>query len=250
MSSKTATQAGQKGPKLEVIRKIENTWDKESKAKLVELGNSDTSYGSILVYLENEIANSKRMTRFDHKINCFRNDGIFQLNKSIEKHIGATAVRDKEVGPSGGSSAVDTIDVVLANGVRKKVPYGKIELPNMGEGAHIEILYSDRDKYLRVRGECQFKFQSLIDKIIDHTHVLLNTDSIYKSQAFEITETVEGGQPQLLDVSRVDEEHMILSEEVEYALSPLRARILKPEICKQNGIPIKFGALLEGPYGL
>lgn len=235
---------------MEVIKNLNKTWDQEKKGELVNLGQSKKPYQEILVYLENEIANSQRMTRFDYKIYCFRSDGIYQLYRSIEENIGATSVQDKELGPSGGgSTAVDTIDVVLAGGVRKKVPYGKINLPNMGEGAHIEIIYSDNDKYMRVRGECQFKFQTLIDRIIDHTNHLLNTDSIYKSQAFEINSTVDKGQPTILDLSSIDKEHMILSEEVEYALSPLKARILHTQKCLDNGIPMKFGALLEGPYG-
>jgi hypothetical protein len=35
----------------------------------------------------------------------------------------------------------------------------------MGEDACIEI-YSDKDKYLSVKGLCQFKFQSLIDTVL------------------------------------------------------------------------------------
>lgn len=227
------------------------TWDQEKKSELVKLGNSHKNYNEILVYLENEISNAQRMVRFDYKIYCFRSDGIYQLHRAIEDTIGATSVQDKESGPSGGGSgAVDTIDIILADGSRRKVPYGTISLPNMGEEAHIEIFYSDNDKYLRVRGECQFKFQSLMDEIIEKTNFLLKTDSIYKNQAIEISKNVDKGQPTILSLSGVEKEHMILSEEVEYALSPLKARILHPEKCVQKGITLKFGALLEGPYGL
>lgn len=235
---------------MEVIKSVTQTWDTEKKRELAILGNSQKPYSEILVYLENEIANSQRMTKFDHKIYCFKSDGIYQLHRAIEDTIGATSVQDAAKGFSGqGSGAVDTIDIILANGVRKKVPYGKINLPNMGEDAYIEIVYSDIDKYMRVRGECQFKFQNLIDKIIVKTNTLLNTDSIYKSLAFEINEKVDKGQPQILDISNIDNEHMILSEAVEYALSPLTARITQPEKCLANNIPLKFGALLEGKYG-
>lgn len=234
---------------MQAIKTVTKGWDQEKKQELVKLGASHKPYNEILVYLENEIANSKRMVRFDYKIYCFRSDGIYQLHRAIEEIIGATSVQDKEAGPSGGSEAVDTIDVVLADGSRRKIPYGKIDLPNMGEDAHIEIFYSDNDKYLRVRGECQYKFQNLMDQIIDKTNLLLKTDSIYKNQAFEINANVDKGQPTILSLNGVEKEHMILSDEVEYALSPLKARILHPEKCIQKGITLKFGALLEGPYG-
>jgi hypothetical protein len=235
---------------MEVIKNLESSWDREKKTELVKLGQSNKPYPDILVYLENEIVNSKRMVQFDYKLYCFRNDGIYQLNRAIEELIGAASVADQKKGPSGeGTTAVPTVDVILADGTRKKVPYGKIMLPHMGKDAHIEILYSNKDRYMVVRGECQFKFQTLIDRIVDKTKLLLNTDSIYKSQAIEINGTVDAGQPQVLDLSNIDREHMILSEEVEYALSPLKARILHTEKCLKNGIPMKFGALLEGPYG-
>lgn len=235
---------------MEIIKKVESSWDKEKKAVLVTLGQGPKPYGEILTYVENEIELSKRMTTFDHKINCFRNDGIYQLHRAIENKIGATNVADREQGPSGGSTAVETIEVILADGTRKKVPYGKINLPDMGPDAHIEIRYSDKGKYMRITGECQFKFQTLIDTIIVETNHLLNTDSIYKSQAIEINATIDNGQPQILNLSGLDSESMILSKEVEIAMIPLKARILNPEKCIANKIPIKFGALLEGPYGL
>jgi transitional endoplasmic reticulum ATPase len=78
---------------------------------------------------------------------------------------------------------------------------------------------------------------------------LLNTDSIYKNQTFEINADVESGQPQLINMSGVDKEIMILSAKTENALSPLYARLLHAENCKKANIPIKYGVILEGKYG-
>ena len=235
---------------MEAIKIVQETWDNEKKADLVKIGNSTKPYADILVFLETEISNSKRMTSFRYKIPCFMNDGIYQLHRSIEENIGSSSVKDEESGPSGGGGKpVDTVDITLANGVRKKIPYGDIDLPGMGDEAQISIFYSEKDKYLSVKGSCQFKFQALIDKIIERTEELLNTDSIYKSQAFEINAALNYGQPQIMNLSKLDTEIMILSEETEYALSPLIARIEFPEKCLEKGIPMKFGCLLEGGYG-
>lgn len=119
----------------------------------------------------------------------------------------------------------------------------------MGENACISIGYNNEKQMLYVSGSCQYRFQHLIDQIIDRTNQLLNTDSIYKNQAFEINANINGGQPILMDLSNIDKEIMILSEETEYALLPLKARILKAQDCIKNNIPLKFGCLLEGPYG-
>jgi len=234
---------------MEAIKNVQLGWEMEKKAELVKLGQGTKSYVDILAHLESEIENAGRMSNFDYKIPCFKNDGIYQLNRAIEEVVGVSHVQAGQKPSGGGDMPINTIDIQLANGTRKKVPYGDIELPDMGEDAIIQIGYASGSKVLHVRGKCQFKFNSLIDKIIDRTKELLNTDSIYKNQTFEINANVNEGQPTLMDLSNTKNEIMILSDETEYALSPLRARIHHADKCRENGIPIKFGALLEGSYG-
>jgi hypothetical protein len=233
---------------METIKNVQASWELEKKAELVKIGQSAKPYNEVLAFLQNEIANAERMTNFDYRIPCFMSDGVYQLNRAIEEIIGVTTV-GKNMGPSGGERPMDTVDVILAGGIRKKVPYGNIDLPDMGEGAQIKIQYDFERRDLYIRGKCQFKFNSLIDRIILKTKSLLNTDSIYKNQTFEINAAVEQGQPQLINMEGVDKEVMILSEKTNLALNPLYARILHAERCKANKIPIKYGAILEGPYG-
>lgn len=234
---------------MEAIKNVQLGWEMEKKAELVKLGQGTKSYVDILAHLESEIENAGRMSNFDYKIPCFKNDGIYQLNRAIEEIIGVSHVQAGQKPSGGGDMPINTIDITLADGTRKKVPYGDIQLPDMGEDAIIQIGYASGSKVLHVRGKCQFKFNSLIDRIIDRTKQLLNTDSIYKNQTFEINANVNEGQPSIINLTNIDNELMILSDETEGALSPLYARILHAEKCKKAGIPIKFGAILEGPYG-
>lgn len=108
---------------MDQITKAKRLWDKEKKSELVTLGSSQKSYDNILRYLEVEIANSKRMTNFDYKISCFKNDGIYQLSRAIEEFIGVSDVKNEEKA-SGGEGNMNTVDIQLADGTRKKVPYG------------------------------------------------------------------------------------------------------------------------------
>ena len=234
---------------MQQIKLAKDSWDNEKKAELIKLGQSNVAYNQILAYLESEIQLSKRMTNFQYKIPCFMNDGVYQLYRAIEELVGVSNVKDQKKPSNGGSEPINTIDVTLANGVRKKIPYGEISLPDMGEDAKIDIGYNMSSKILHVQGTCEFRFSTLIDKIIERTTELLNTDSIYKNQAFEINENIDKGQPKILDLQNIDKEVMILSDETEYALSPLKARIMHPKKCLDNGIPLKFGCILEGPYG-
>jgi hypothetical protein len=232
---------------MKELVKAQKAWQQEKKSELKKLAESNKTYDQILMYLENEFEQAKKMTNFNYKISCFLNDGIYQLHRAIEEKIGASSVKENK--SISGDRPIETVEVVLANGIRKKIPYGEIALPEMGEDAKIDIRYFNDEKILLVRGTCQFKYQHIIDDIIDRTKELLNTDSVYKYQAFEINSKINNGQPEILDLSNIDKEVMILSDETEYALSPLKARINYPQKCIENNIPLKFGCILEGPYG-
>ena len=82
-----------------------------------------------------------------------------------------------------------------------------------------------------------------MDDIVDVTKRNLRANSIYKGQALEISDI---NSPKILDLSSIDKQLMVLSKETEYALRPIYARLLNPEMCVEKGIPLKFGALLEG----
>jgi len=220
-------------------------WEQEQKRKLVDLGQGPKSYKEILSYLKNEIALADTMVDVNYTVKCFRDDGVYQLNRAIEELVGASPAKI-EKNPSGGTRNVETLDIELANGVRKKVIYGAINLPDMGEDANINIGYNFRNRELFVTGSCQHKFSPLMDQIINRTKQLLNTESIYKDMAIELDGNFT---PKALNLSNIDKELMVISTKVQFNLRPLLGRIRNPEECKAKGIPLKYGVLFSGRYG-
>ena len=221
-----------------------NKYDELQKTKLVQLGQSKKSYRDILSYLEGEIKQSTQMSRFRYEILCFKNDGVYQLNKAIEEIYGVS--QSKADSNPSGSESMETVDVQLSDGTRCKVPYGKISLPDAGEEANINIQYKDGSSTLYITGCCEFRFASMIDDIVERTKDLLTTQSIYKNQAIELSDDYV---PKILNLSNIDSEFMVLSEETEYDLQPLQSRLLHPDKCISKGISLKYGCLMEGPYG-
>ena len=222
-----------------------SSYEERQKAKLVELGQSNKSYKNILAYLEAEIKQSTRMSTFNYKIHCFKDDGVYQLNRAIEAVYGSVNFK-KDESPSGGSDVMQTIDIQLATGERIKTLYGQIALPEAGEDAHIDISYDNASDILHVKGKCEFRFSSMIDEIVKMTEKLLKTDSIYKNQAIELSEDFI---PRIMDLSSYDSEFVVLSDQAKYELQPLMSRVLHPEECIKKGIPLKTGVLLDGAYG-
>lgn len=238
------TQLVQRG-KSSVLEQRINQYEETMKGRFIEImSQPGIKYADCLDFIENEVTQSKKMAKFNYRILCFKNDGVYQLNQAITQVFGS--VTSKESGSPSGEQSVQTVDIILADGTRVKAPYGEISLEGLGEGSSININYDSSKHELVITGKCQFRFSSLIDDIIDTTKYNLRTNSIYKGQALEITDI---NNPKILDLSNIDNQLMVISKETEYALRPIKARLLNPDMCIEKGIPLKFGALLEGGYG-
>lgn len=221
-----------------------NKYEESQKQRIIEVCQSNMKYADVLGFIEGEIEQSKKMASFKYTLLCWKPDGVYQLNRAINEVFGS-AVSKEDKSPSGNSN-IDTVDVILADGSRTKVPFGKISLEELGEDSEININYDNDRHLLLVKGQCQFKYQSLIDDIVERTKELLATESIYKNQALEITNLSE---PKIMTLAGIDKQFMVLSKKTEFELQPLRSRILYPEKCIAKGIPLKYGCLLEGKYG-
>lgn len=228
----------------DVIKQQNAVWDQGQKDKFIRKAKSPISYAELIAWCVNEDKQNHKMAKFDYKIKCFISDGTYQLHRAIETVFGTVTARGKEQ-PSGEGD-LTTLDVQLADGTRVKVPFGTISLEALGEGSEITINYSYHSHELIVTGRCQVRYQSMFDAIIKETKKNLANDSIYKNQALELTDINE---PKIMDLSSYANAFMVLNEETEEQLKPLQARIMYPERCVQRGIPLKFGALMEGGYG-
>lgn len=221
-----------------------NKYEESQKQRIIEVCQSNMKYADVLGFIEGEIKQSKKMASFKYTLLCWKPDGVYQLNRAINEVFGS-AVSKEDKSPSGNSN-IDTVDVILVDGSRTKVPFGKISLEELGEDSEININYDNDRHLLLVKGQCQFKYQSLIDDIVERTKELLATESIYKNQALEITNLSE---PKIMTLAGIDKQFMVLSKKTEFELQPLRSRILYPEKCIAKGVPLKYGCLLEGKYG-
>ena len=104
----------------DLVKKRINQYDEAQKQKLVVLGQSKKNYRHILEYLQGEIKKSTQMTALRYELLCFKNDGVYQLNKAIEEIYGVSQGKGEEQ-MSGGEGKLETVDVQLADGQRIKV---------------------------------------------------------------------------------------------------------------------------------
>ena len=63
-----------------------NQYEETMKQKFIAIMNEKgIKYADCLDYIQNEIEQSKKMSKFHYKIPCFKNDGIYQLNQAISR---------------------------------------------------------------------------------------------------------------------------------------------------------------------
>lgn len=231
-------------PKTKKKSRIDDA-DSHLKQKLADVVNDPSkSYHDMLSYIQNEITESTRVIAFSYKVKCFKEDGAYALSRAVEEIHGFTT--QKNTGPSGNTPPT-MIDVRFADGTREKVPFGMINLPSIGEGAYIDMQYDEKTRHLLLLGQCEKRFVTMMDEIVEMTQKLVAEDSIYRGKAIKVVD--EKISPTFIDLSTVDSTPLFLTPDAIFATQPIEARIEHTERCKRNGVDLKFGVLLEGNYG-
>lgn len=216
------------------------------KGKLLDyISDPKRSYHDVLMYIQNEIQESTRTISFNYKVKCFKEDGAYALSKAVEEVNGFTTQKNERA-PSGGNPP-EMLDVKFSDGSHIKVPFGTILLPTFGEDAYVEMRYHPDLQIMVLKGQCEKRFQCMMDEIVDRTNWRLSTDSIYRGKAIKITEV--GVSPEFIDLSNIEKTHLFLTPEAEFATEPIEARIEQTEACIKAKMDLKFGVLLEGNYG-
>lgn len=220
--------------------------DAELKDKLrTVLDDENKSYDEVLQYVNNEIKESTRVVNFNYSVRCFKEDGAYALSRAVEKIHGFTTQEDEK--NISGSNPPAMIDVRFADGQRKKVPFGQINLPSLGKDANISMGYNVGSRSLTLSGQCEKRFVRLMDEIVEETKEIVENDSIYKGKAIKIVS--DDKSPEFIDLSGIDSMPLFLTEYAKYSTQPIEARIEQTERCIRDRIDLRFGVLLEGNYG-
>jgi hypothetical protein len=111
--------------------------NKKEKRDLVVLGQGHKDIRNLSLFGD-ESANSQKMVSFRYKIPCFRNDGVYQLHRSIENIGVAASKADQNL--RGGDHPMDTLDITLADGTRRKFLTELLILPDMGEMLRLKFI--------------------------------------------------------------------------------------------------------------
>jgi len=144
----------------------------------------------------------------------------------------------------------------------EQAPFGSIELPGI-TGKFIIELAGAAEPVLEINAQIQQAFKKSVTQLLDLVEEYLEKKSIYRGRAIgvnlEWVELVRTGQrpfdpvndaPKFVDTSKTKLADLIFDKDVHDSLDiALFTPISHADAMRSEGIPLKRGILLHGPYG-
>lgn len=206
--------------------------------------------------LERQAKYEEEQIEIKEDINCFIWDGALAMSKAMKQKFGWASA---EIIPGSfftPSQKPQMISVEISYNETVLVPWGRFTLPNI-EG-YVETGWNNKDGRVifQFHAVVKRKHESAIRELIAIARDIASKESIYKGKAIRIRFNNDDGEalswpiPKFLDISRVKENELIFSDEVQSAVSTSIFTVVEhTEKCRKHKIPLKRGVLLSGPYG-
>lgn len=148
------------------------------------------------------------------------------------------------------------IGLDVAPGKTVQLVWGPLTIPKVAGRIQPGIAWKDNRLQFVIRGDSRKKHQAEIAELARLTREYVKTKSIYRGQAIRVkfAESEEDFNPldcpKFMDVSGVRADELIFPETLQRIVqTSLFTLIERTAECKELGIPLKRGILLEGTYG-
>lgn len=181
-------------------------------------------------------------------LKCFSDEGALALFQAVKNVTGICDLTKTQ--EASGEKVPELIDIELPDGTNVKIPWGCVALPNFDDESYLEMDYNSYNIELTVTGRIKMKFEDEVKSIIDEANRILETESIYKGHAISLEFYDDiAREPKFIDLSNIDENKILISSVAREGLTPILARIQHTEKCIDEGLDLKYSAIMEGQYG-
>lgn len=186
-------------------------------------------------------------------VDAFPLDGAYAFMRALQQKYGwATPVPTKTF---FGDVPPTTVNLPIAYGETTQIIWGDFKIPGIDGKLTTKADVVNGQLCFVIAGVVKQKYKQEIKDIANLTRQLVKDGSIYKGQAVRV-KTDDDGQmdmyeaPTFMDLSKANPAELVFSTAVgEQVQTNLFTPIEHTETCRANGIPLKRGILLEGPYG-
>jgi len=197
----------------------------------------------------------------NHQINCFPLDGAVQFyTAQLQTYGHPIGTKTPPKSMFEGASPPEIISVDVGFGEKMQVPWGSVKLPNISGRFETQIPTNPKSgPGFVITGEIKKKDEKVAADLAELTEKLLKTSSIYKGKAIRVSFEYlreerpfdpKMDSPTFIDTRSIDPSSLIFPEDTQKLIDQgLFLPIEKTQECRNNGIPLKRGILLEGQYG-
>lgn len=135
-------------------------------------------------------------------------------------------------------------------------PWGEFAVPGIENNITTTTGYTDDDRAVfQFYGLVRQREKHILKELAEYTREFVKHHSIYKGKAMRLKIGPDGmldlsNPPQFIPIKHIRPDELILSDGVQSLVDTnLLAPIRHSDQCREAGIPLKRGILLEGPYG-
>lgn len=200
----------------------------------------------------------EKMVDLTREIKCYPNDGAFALKNVLEREYGP--VNYESVQTPFGKIKPRITSINLPDGSTAEVPWGRIFLPMFRTNStpdyecFIETHYDSNNFTFVIRASIRKKYEDTIKEMFSKVEKEIKENSIYRRRAIKVDlDAVSRGktpkEPEFMEISHLNDDSFILTQEMELQLAPIYDRIQHPTECVQEGMPLKYTVLFDGMFG-
>jgi hypothetical protein len=172
-------------------------------------------------------------------------DGAAAFQRALYRVFGTTGL-GKAVQTMFGKRPPSLVSVNVNLDETLQVPWGRVSMPPLNATFDLDTDFDPEYGMLfRLAVTAPKKMRKRLEGFFDVVQNELEERSIYKGKAFNGAD-----QPEFLDLSGIDENKVVYSQEVMTQLkSNVWSLIEHTQTMRDLGIPLKRAVLLEGPFG-
>ena len=197
-------------------------------------------------FLQAKIKEDDEVAVFARTYNYRPWDGAYCAYQAMRKLFGMVQGK-MQYGFLGREIPPAYIQIPISATETAEVPWGRFQVPLL-TGANFYFDSTENADYgevFSIRVEAPRKYRFHIEGLFELVKRELEDNSIYRGKAVDGQE-----QPQFLDLTAVDENRVVYSEQVKQDLSAhVWAALRYTDQHKQLRLPLKRAVLMTGPYG-
>jgi transitional endoplasmic reticulum ATPase len=206
-----------------------------------------------LLYRRAEYLEAK--VNITERFDVFPFDGAYALSQVIIERYGWA--EGKPIKQMFGERKPQVFKIPCSPTEKVDVPWGLFELPNIDGQLHTDVDRGATGRAVFVlSAEVKRKDEPTIRALFDELRNYLAENSLYRGKAIKIRFRDDDGdiiplpEPEFMDVSTATPDSLLLNKDLMHSVNAnLFTPITRVQDCLQNGIKVKRGVLLGGPYG-